>query len=89
MEIQGVNHKEQTFGQKAVGLDFNPSGNPDIIKAKQLIAEAIDLLERIHKEETTDSMKSASWIRNVFRTQTFNLLVSAQMALVKYITWRD
>ena len=34
---------ELTYGQKAVGLTFNPSGDPDVIKVKQLYADIIDL----------------------------------------------
>ena len=34
-----------TTGQKAVGLNFNPSGDDKVGKAKQLMADAIDLIE--------------------------------------------
>jgi hypothetical protein len=30
-----------------------------------------------------------SWEANVFRTNAFNKIVDAQMALVKFITWKD
>ena len=30
-----------------------------------------------------------SWEANVFRTNAFNKVVDAQMALVKYITWKN
>ena len=40
------NMEELTFGQKAVGLQFNPSGEDNVTKAKQLMADAIDLLEK-------------------------------------------
>jgi len=33
---------ELSFGQKAVGLTFNPSGDPDVNKIKQLYADIID-----------------------------------------------
>lgn len=36
--------RELTYGEKAVGLSFNPSGDPDVTKVKQLYAEIIDLL---------------------------------------------
>ena len=45
-----MNQQELTFGQKAVGLSFNPSGEDNVTKAKQLMAEAIDLLEKDHAE---------------------------------------
>lgn len=36
---------ELTLGQKRVGKTFNPSGNKNVDKIKELAAEAIDLLE--------------------------------------------
>ena len=80
--------REQTFGEKAVGITFNPSGSDEVYEAKMLAAKQIDLLEKVHIKLTNDSANT-SWVRNVLRTQAFNLLVSAQMALVKYITWKD
>ena len=80
--------RPQTFGEKAVGITFNPSGSDEVYEAKMLAAKQIDLLEKVHIKHTNDSANT-SWVRNVLRTQAFNLLVSAQMALVKYITWKD
>ena len=81
--------RPQTFGEKAVGITFNPSGSDEVYEAKMLAAKQIDLLEKVHNKVTDDGKAMSSWIRNVLRTQAFNLLVSAQMALVKYITWKD
>ena len=36
--------RELTFGEKAVGLTFNPSGDPKVTKVKQLFAEIIDIV---------------------------------------------
>ena len=76
-----------TFGQKAVGLTFNPSGDDKVNTAKQLLADAIDLLEEAHTEAGTQ--QPSTWFRNVLRTSAFSTLVAGQMALVKYLTWRD
>jgi hypothetical protein len=35
---------ELTYGQKAVGLTFNPSGDEKVTKLKKLYAEIIDML---------------------------------------------
>ena len=43
-ETKQPEQKELSFGQKLVGLDFNPSGDPKVLKAKQLCAELADLL---------------------------------------------
>ena len=85
----GPESKVLTFGQKAVGLTFNPSGDPRVVKAKQLIADAIDLLEEVHQEKTDNGAASSTWYRNVFRTEAFNQLVNASSSLVKYLTWQD
>ena len=84
-----MNQQELTFGQKAVGLLFNSSGEDNVTKAKQLMAEAIDLLEKEHAEKTDNGNMMSSWTRNVFRTAAFNAIITAQMALVKYLTWKD
>ena len=81
--------RPQTFGEKAVGITFNPSGSDEVYEAKMLAAKQIDLLEKVHNKVTDDGKAMSSWVINVLRTQAFNLLVSAQMALVKYITWKD
>ena len=87
--LKKENMEELTFGQKAVGLTFNPSGDDNVTKAKQLMAEAIDLLEKDHDEKTDNGNMMSSWTRNVFRTAAFNAIVAAQMALVKYLTWKN
>jgi hypothetical protein len=76
-----------TFGESAVGLTFNPSGDEKVNKAKQLMADALDLLKDAEMEKA-DGFSSASWEANVFRTNAFNKIVDAQMSLVKYITWK-
>lgn len=87
-DVVEIVERPQTFGEKAVGITFNPSSSDEVHEAKMLAAKQIDLLEKIHIKLTNDSANT-SWVRNVLRTQAFNLLVSAQMALVKYITWKD
>ena len=83
--------RPMTFGEKAVGLTFNPSGDEKVNKAKQLMADALDLLKESEAEKAKSSAGNAiaSWEANVFRTNAFNKIVDAQMALVKYITWKD
>ena len=40
----------QTLGRERVGLDFNPSQNPEIDKAKSLAAALIDQMDYIASE---------------------------------------
>ncbi len=87
-DVVEIVERPQTFGEKAVGITFNPSSSDEVHEAKMLAAKQIDLLEKVHIKLTNDSANT-SWVRNVLRTQAFNLLISAQMALVKYLTWKD
>jgi hypothetical protein len=79
--------RELTFGEKAVGLTFNPSGDEKVNKAKRIMAEALDLLKEAEEEKTDNGKAMQSWEANVFRTNAINKIVDAQMSLVKYITW--
>lgn len=85
--MENNTERELTFGEKAVGLTFNPSGDEKVHKAKQLMAEALDLLNETEAEKTHNGNAMSSWEGNVFRTNAFNKIVDAQMSLVKYITW--
>ena len=42
--------REMTYGEKAVGLTFNPSGDEKVQKVKQLYAEIIDLCNDLRTE---------------------------------------
>lgn len=72
--------KELTFGEKAVGLTFNPSGNPEVQKIKELYAEIINLL--------TDGQldNGASDLVGRIRGRAINDAIGAQMWAVKAIT---
>jgi hypothetical protein len=89
--MENQTNRELTFGEKAVGLTFNPSGDEKVNKAKMLMADALDLLKEAEAEKAKLSAGNAmaSWEANVFRTNAFNKIVDAQMSLVKYITWNN
>lgn len=74
-----------TFGQKAVGLSFN-HGEGDIFTqvntAKQTCADAIDQMKAIMDAEGRSE-------RAVLATIAYRKLQSAQMDMVKAITWKD
>jgi hypothetical protein len=80
-----------TFGEKAIGLTINPHDDYRVFFAKRLMADALDLLKKteIEKAKLSAGNAIATWEANVFRTNAFNKIVDAQMALVKYITWND
>ena len=87
--MENNTERELSFGEKAVGLSFNLSGDEKVNKAKKLMAEALDLLREVEQQKTEFGTKTQTWEANVFRTNTFNKIVDAQMSLVKYITWSN
>lgn len=74
---------ELTYGQKAVGLTFNPSNDPDVQAVKEAFAEAIDKIQAVRAKDTTPSEKGAMLTLAIREAQ------SAQMWAVKGITWKD
>jgi hypothetical protein len=89
MNKENETQRELTRGEIAVGLTFNPSGDDKVSKAKRLMAESIDLLFEAEAEKTNGGNAMVSWESNVFRTNAYNKIVDAQMALVKYITFNN
>ena len=72
---------ELTFGQKAVGLTFNPSGDALVQAVKQAYANVIDDLANL-REQTNDPEKKRLCSIAITEAQT------AQMWAVKAITWK-
>lgn len=73
---------EQSYGQKAVGLSFNPSNDDAVARCKQMYADIIDQMALIRGgAETPEAARLASIA--ITEAQT------AQMWAVKAITWKD
>jgi len=87
--LKKLNSEELTFGQKAIGITFNPGGLESVNQAKQLSADLVDLVETKYNELTNNSDSRLSWTTNVLRTTAFNAIITAQMAIVKFLTWKD
>jgi hypothetical protein len=70
-----------TYGQKAVGLSFNPSADPKVDRVKSLYAEIIDICYDLGAKEKGE------------RARLFSVAIteaqSAQMWAVKAVTWKD
>lgn len=47
----------QTYGQKAVGLSFNPSGDDAVGKAKQAYADIIDQMNDLRTSSNSQEQK--------------------------------
>jgi hypothetical protein len=71
-----------TYGEKAVGLTFNPSGDKDVETLKKLYAHIIDFCATAR--DTTE---------NGERKRLFSIAITeaqtAQMWAVKAVTWKD
>jgi hypothetical protein len=72
----------QSYGQRAVGFSFNPSGNPDVQQMKLLYAEVIDRLSVLRDDVLSPEHRRLCSIA-ITEAQT------AQMWAVKAITWID
>lgn len=73
---------EQTFGQKAVGLSFNPSGDDAVGQCKQSFADLIDQMNDLRINSESGEQKR---LASVAITEA----QGAQMWAVKALTWKD
>lgn len=72
--------KELSFGQKLVGITFNPSGDAKVNRAKELCAELADLLNDDYLSKESSAMHS------VLFNNTVGEILNAQMNVVKVLT---
>lgn len=72
----------QTYGQKAVGLTFNPSGDAGVIQCKQHFATAIDQMDALRNSTSNTEVKRMASIA-ITEIQT------AQMWAVKALTFKE
>ncbi len=69
-----------TFGEKLVGLNFNPSNDDAVSKAKRLCTDLADLL---HDEVANNERSEHS---NILIDHTYGEILNAQMNVVKVLT---
>lgn len=72
--------RSPTYGEKAVGLSFNPSANSDVDQIKGVYATIIDVLDE-KRQNTDDGEKKRLLSIAITEAQT------AQMWAVKAVTW--
>lgn len=85
--------RELTYGEKAVGLTFNPSGDEKVTKLKKLFAEIIDLCNDArapHYEIAADGVSAVAVQTEHGRLYSIAITEAqaAQMWAVKAATWR-
>jgi hypothetical protein len=77
---------ELTFGQKAVGLSFNPANDPTVHRLKELYAEIIDIHNGLRSEaQVSSSVDSGEKIR--LNAIAITEAQGSQMWSVKAATW--
>ena len=69
-----------TFGEKAVGLSFNPSNNLEVDLCKRVFAAAIDQMHELRERSTSPDVKRMA-------SEAITTAQTAQMWAVKAITW--
>jgi hypothetical protein len=70
-----------SFGQRAVGLTFNPGGDPLVHSTKERFADLIDEMDHVRQHSTDPERIRLACI-------AINELQTAQMWAVKALTWR-
>ncbi len=73
-------NRQLTFGEKLVGLNFNPSNDDKVSKAKKLCADLADLLHEDSRNSETSELK------NILLPATYAAILNAQMNVVKVLT---
>ena len=77
----GDTQRELTYGEKAVGLTFNPSNDANVQKIKELYAQIIDVCNEL-RTEAGQGEKGRLLSVAITEAQT------AQMWAVKGVTWQ-
>ena len=80
-ETTNTPQRELSFGQKAVGFSFNPSGDPVVHDLKALYAQTIDRLHNLREASTNPEVKRMCAVA-ITEAQT------SQMWAVKAATWK-
>lgn len=73
-------NRELSFGERAVGLSFNPGGNQAVVDIKRAYADIIDYL---HNKRQTSTNADEQRMLSIAITES----QTAQMWAVKAVTW--
>jgi hypothetical protein len=77
--------REMTYGEKAVGLTFNPSGDAKVQEVKELYAKIIDLCAAIKADAVILDENEKARLLSIAITEA----QGAQMWAVKGITFKE
>jgi len=74
-----------SFGKKLVGLTFNPSGDINVQRAKELCAELADIIQRDLLDKRFSDNPPSDLYRQIHEHAVGEIL-NAQMNVVKVLT---
>lgn len=74
--------RQMTFGERLVGITFNPSADDKVYKAKKLCADLADLLN----DEYNNGTQERSTLSAELYHHTIGEILNAQMNVVKVLT---
>jgi ATP sulfurylase len=75
---------ELSFGQQLVDINFNPSGNEKVDKAKRLCSEIANMIEECRVDAIANGTYTS--LRQMFVENSFSEILNAQMNVVKVLT---
>ncbi len=93
MENQELNPdttvRPSTYGERAVGLTFNPGGDETVNEVKILCAKLIDICDAIAAKEPTYTEHNIISERGQLLQKAIREIQTAQMWVVKGITYKS
>jgi hypothetical protein len=76
--------RPQTYGEMAVGLSFNPGGNPDVESIKQAFAKLIDTMHELRFTAGAAGIAEQDRLASIAITE----MQTSQMWAVKAVTFK-
>lgn len=78
---RGPREQPLSYGEKMVGMEFNPSGANSVLQIKRHCAGLIDAMDKLRSETEDPNVKFIA-------THAIGDVIAAQMMAVKAVTWR-
>jgi len=78
-----MSKKIKSFGERLVGVDFNPSNDDKVHLIKTKMAEIANI---IHEERQSRYSTGVDYVDSVVVSYTLESILQAQMSAVKYVT---
>lgn len=75
---------ENELRRQLVGIDFNPSNNEKVDKAKQVCSELADMIEECRVDAIANGTYTS--LRQMLVENSFSEILNAQMNVVKVLT---